>query len=143
MSWFYFMFVDDGSYWSTMVSIGWDLILHCWTAGTSCARVSGRGLLLHESPTSHQALRWTISFYHQQHLAWSSRISWSSRRVWWFGLPRSRHPCTALFMTLVLSVDLAGRWGTHSPLLLWHGMWPLFLLGVAAESVDVNASLWR
>ena len=44
------------------------------------------------SPTSHQALRWTISFYHQQHLAWSSRTSWSSRTVEWFGLPRSRHP---------------------------------------------------
>ena len=37
--------VDDGSYWSTMVSGGLDLILQCWSAGTSCARVSGRGLL--------------------------------------------------------------------------------------------------
>ena len=39
------VFVDDGSYWWTMVSVGLDLILHCWSAGTSCARVSGRGLL--------------------------------------------------------------------------------------------------
>ena len=47
LSWFYFMFflVDDGSYWSTMVSGGLDLILHCWSAGTNCTRVSGRGLL--------------------------------------------------------------------------------------------------
>ena len=81
------VFVDDGSYWSTMVSDGLDLILHCWSAGSSYAQVSGRGLLLHESPTSPQALRWRISFYHQQHF-----LTWSSRTVEWFGLPRSRHP---------------------------------------------------
>ena len=39
------VFVDDGSYWWTMVSVGLDLILHCWSAGNSCARVSGLGLL--------------------------------------------------------------------------------------------------
>ena len=39
------VFVDDRSYWWTMVSVGLDLILHCWSAGTSCARVSGLGLL--------------------------------------------------------------------------------------------------
>ena len=39
------LWVDDGSYWSTMVSGGLDLILQCWSAGTNCARVSGRGLL--------------------------------------------------------------------------------------------------
>ena len=100
------VFVDDGSYWSTMDSVGLDLILHCWSAGSSCAQVSGRGLLWHESPTSPQALRWTISFYHQQHLAWRSRASWSSRTVEWFGLPRSRLPCNALFMTLASSVEL-------------------------------------
>ena len=61
--------VDGGSYWSTMVSD--ELDRHCWSAGTSCARVSGRGLLLQDSPTSPQALRWTISiFYHQQHVFW-------------------------------------------------------------------------
>ena len=118
LSWFYFVFVDDGSDWSTMDSVGLDLILHCWSAGTSCARVSGRGLLLHESPTSHQALRWTISFYHQQHLAWSSRASGSSRTVEWFGLPRSRLPCNALFMTLVSSVDLID--GEPSASLAWY-----------------------
>ena len=37
--------VEDGSYWSTMVSGGLDLILHCWSAGTSIPRGSGRGLL--------------------------------------------------------------------------------------------------
>ena len=37
--------MDDGSYWSTMVSGGLEWILHCWSAGTNCARVSGRGLL--------------------------------------------------------------------------------------------------
>ena len=44
--------------------VGLDLILHCWSAGTSCARVSGRGLLLRPlvRPTEPlQALRWTIS----------------------------------------------------------------------------------
>ena len=62
LSWFYFMFflVDDGSYWSTMVSGGLDLILHCWSAGTSCARVSGRGLLRQER-ARRAPLRWTIS----------------------------------------------------------------------------------
>ena len=61
--------VDGGSYWSTMVSD--ELDRHCGSAGTSCARVSGRGLLLQDSPTSPQALRWTISiFYHQQHVFW-------------------------------------------------------------------------
>ena len=75
--------VDDGSYWSTMVSGGLDLILHCWSAGTNCARVSGRGLLRQERGAP---LRWTISIpYHQQHvfLAWSSRASWSA---WMSGL---------------------------------------------------------
>ena len=37
--------VDDERDWLTMVSGGLDLILHCWSAGTNCARVSGRGLL--------------------------------------------------------------------------------------------------
>ena len=61
LRWFYFVFlVDDGSYWSTMVSGGLDLILHCWSAGTSCARVSGRGLLRQER-VRRAPLGWTIS----------------------------------------------------------------------------------
>ena len=67
------VFMDDGSYWSTMVSAGLDLILHRWSAGTNCARVSGRGLLLHESPDEPSSSEMDdLLFYHQQHLAWSS-----------------------------------------------------------------------
>ena len=83
--------VDDGSYWSTMVSGGLDLILHCWSAGTNCARVSGRGLLRQER-ARRAPLRWTISILSSAaFLAWSSRTSWSAWDVEWFGLPRSRH----------------------------------------------------
>ena len=83
--------VDDGSYWSTMVSDGLDLILQCWSAGTNCARVSGRGLLRQER-VRRAPLRWTISILSSAaFLAWSSRKSWSAWDVEWFGLPRSRH----------------------------------------------------
>ena len=70
--------VDDGSYWSTMVSGGLDLILQCWSAGTSCAPRFRPWVAVKTS--GEPALRWTISILSSAacFLAWSSRTSWSA-----------------------------------------------------------------
>ena len=106
LSWFYFVWRMDviGRRWSLM---SW--IFQCWSAGTNCARVSGRGFLLQDSP---QALRWTISIpYHQQHVFFGFEFtSWSA---WMSGLD---FPVRGI--SLRRSVHDAGfvcgrdRWGT-------------------------------
>ena len=126
-----------------MEAIGrrWYLILHCWSAGTNCARVSGRGLLRQERGAP---LRWTISIpYHQQHvffgLEFTDKLKCMGKLECmdeWFGLPRSRH------LSLRRSVHDAGfvcgmRLIGH-PLLLW--IEGTFSVGCSCLS---RSTLWR
>ena len=75
------LLVDDGSYWSTMVSGGLDLILHCWSAGTSGAPRFRPWVAVKTS--GEPSLRWTISIpYHQQHVFWLGVHSWSAWASW-------------------------------------------------------------
>ena len=118
LSWFYFVWMMDviGRRWSLM---SW--IFQCWSTGTNCARVSGRGFLLQDSP---QALRWTISIpYHQQHvffwlgvhkLECMGKLECMDE---WFGLPRSRH--LSLRRSGHDAGFVGGRDRSYNPLLLW------------------------
>ena len=71
LSWFYFMFVVDGSYWLDLIlNVGLPVSAAPEFQAVGCFCHHGRLsswmskplVVFYESPTSHQALRWTISF---------------------------------------------------------------------------------
>ena len=87
----------------------------------------------HEPPSSDMDVAKPASF-----IISSTWLGVHGQFVWWLGLPRSRHSCAArAFQELVSSVDLVDGTCWLPPPLLWH-VWAIFLLGVAAESVDVS-----
>ena len=84
--------VDDGSYWSTMVSGGLDLILQCWSAGTSCApRFRPWVAVKTSGEPDEPPLRWSFFIISSMFFGLEFTQVGVHGTIEWFGLPRSRH----------------------------------------------------
>ena len=86
------LLVDDGSYWSTMVSGGLDLILQCWSAGTSCApRFRPWVAVKTSGEPDEPPLRWSFFIISSMFFGLEFTQVGVHGTIEWFGLPRSRH----------------------------------------------------
>ena len=138
------LWVDDGSYWSTMVSDGLDLILQCWSAGTNCTRGFRPWVAVKTSGQPDEPSNSEMDDLHSLSsaacfLAWSSQLECMGKLECmdeWFGLPRSRH------LSLRRSVHDAGFVcgcdRSDNPLLLW--IEDTFSVGCSCLS---RSTLWR
>ena len=118
--------VEDRRDWSTMVSGGWDVILSMWVGRDPRLRpeVQAAGCCqdlwrtLSEMDDLHSLSSAAFSFFG---LEFTGKLECMDE---WLGLPRSR------YLSLRRSGHDAGFVCDQNPLLLWHCMWTLFLLGM-------------